>query len=76
MDGRWTARLALTAATAAVLVLLGFAGLQSLALVGLAAAGLAVAAVGLWWLLSRKGPARVLGSCSRWPPRSPSSCST
>ncbi|MFI9259162.1 diacylglycerol/lipid kinase family protein [Streptomyces sioyaensis] len=61
MDGRWTARLALTAATAAVLVLLGFAGLQSLALVGLGAAGLAVAAVGLWWLLSRKGPARVLG---------------
>ncbi|MFI0906523.1 diacylglycerol/lipid kinase family protein [Streptomyces sioyaensis] len=61
MDGRWTARLALAAAAAAVLVLLGFAGQQSIALVGLGAAGLAVAAVGLWWLLSRKGPARVLG---------------
>ncbi|MFF4278173.1 diacylglycerol/lipid kinase family protein [Streptomyces kronopolitis] len=61
MDGRWTARLALTAAAAAVLVLLGFAGLRSIALVGLGAAGLAVAAVGLWWMLSRKGVVRVLG---------------
>ncbi|MER7152528.1 diacylglycerol/lipid kinase family protein [Streptomyces lydicus] len=58
MDGRWTARVALTAGAAALLVLLVFAGLRSVVLLGLGAAGLAVAAAGVWWVLSRRGPAR------------------
>ena len=57
---RWAARLAITAALAAVVLPLVIAGLKSLALAAVALAGLAVSAAGLWWALSRKGPVRVL----------------
>ncbi|MEU9118850.1 diacylglycerol kinase family protein [Streptomyces sp. NPDC048506] len=60
MDRRWIARLALTAGTAALLVLLVFAGLRSLALVGVGVAGLALTAAGVWWVLSHRGLARAL----------------
>ena len=76
---RWSARLALVAGTAAVVVLLLFAGFQSLLLVGVGLAGLVTTAAGVWWALARTGPARALAavlacaapvavSCStRWP---------
>jgi diacylglycerol kinase family enzyme len=57
---RWAARLALVAATAALLVLLIFAGLRSVALVAVGAAGLAITAAGVWWVLTRRGPLRAL----------------
>ncbi|WP_326811084.1 diacylglycerol kinase family protein [Streptomyces scopuliridis] len=60
MDRRWAARLALAAGTAALLVLLVFAGLRSVALVGVGLAGLAVTAAGVWWVLARAGVARAL----------------
>lgn len=59
---RWTARLALVAGTAAVVVLLLFAGFRSLLLVGVGLAGLVTAAAGLWWALARTGPARALAA--------------
>src|SRR5512142_3378757 len=55
---RWLARLALVAAAAAVLVL--FAGIRSIALVGVGIAGLAVTAAGLWWLVTHRGLLRLL----------------
>ncbi|UKY48060.1 diacylglycerol/lipid kinase family protein [Streptomyces inhibens] len=61
MDRRWAARLALAAGTAALLVLLVFAGLRSVVLVAVGLAGLAATAVGLWWVLAHGGAARVLG---------------
>ncbi|MGY5138728.1 diacylglycerol kinase, partial [Streptomyces nigrescens] len=60
MDRRWAARLALAAGTAALLVLLVFAGLRSIVLVGVGLAGLAATAAGLWWVLARTGVIRVL----------------
>jgi diacylglycerol kinase family enzyme len=58
---RWLARLALVAAAAAVLVAPVVAGLrQSLALVLVGLAGLALTLVGVWWALTNKGPARWL----------------
>ncbi|MGW3029997.1 diacylglycerol/lipid kinase family protein [Streptomyces sp. NPDC001178] len=57
---RWTARLSLAAGTAAAVVLLLFAGLQSVLLVGVGLAGLVIAAAGVWWALARTGPARAL----------------
>ncbi|MGW2716097.1 diacylglycerol/lipid kinase family protein [Streptomyces sp. NPDC001492] len=57
---RWTARLSLAAGTAAAVVLLLFAGLQSVLLVGVGLAGLGIAAAGVWWALARTGPARAL----------------
>ncbi|MFF4695168.1 diacylglycerol/lipid kinase family protein [Streptomyces chattanoogensis] len=60
VDRRWAARLALAAGTAAVLVLLVFAGLRSIALVGVGLAGLAATAAGLWWVLAHTGAIRVL----------------
>jgi diacylglycerol kinase family enzyme len=59
---RWTARLALAAGTAAAVVLLLFAGFQSLLLVGVGLAGLVIAAAGVWWALARTGPARALAA--------------
>jgi diacylglycerol kinase family enzyme len=59
---RWTARLALAAGTAAAVVLLLFAGLQSLLLVAVGLAGLVIAAAGVWWALARTGPARALAA--------------
>ncbi|MER0483839.1 diacylglycerol kinase family protein [Streptomyces sp. Edi2] len=60
MDGRWPARLSLAAGTVAVLVLLLFAGLRSVVLVGAGAAGLAVTAAGVWWVLAHRGVVRAL----------------
>ncbi|MEU8786665.1 diacylglycerol kinase family protein [Streptomyces sp. NPDC048637] len=60
MDRRWAARLALAAGTAALLVLLVFAGLRSFVLVGVGLAGLAATAAGLWWVLAHTGAIRVL----------------
>ncbi|MEV4973684.1 diacylglycerol/lipid kinase family protein [Streptomyces scopuliridis] len=60
MDRRWAARLALAAGTAALLVLLVFAGLRSVVLVGVGLAGLAVTAAGVWWVLAHAGAARAL----------------
>ncbi|MFH8802014.1 diacylglycerol/lipid kinase family protein [Streptomyces sp. NPDC017936] len=55
MSGRWTARLALAAAAAAVLVLLVTAGFASIVLVAVGAAGLALTAAGVWWTLTHAG---------------------
>ncbi|MFG2097585.1 diacylglycerol/lipid kinase family protein [Streptomyces sp. NPDC048612] len=60
MDRRWAARLALAAGAAALLVLLVFAGLRSVALVGVGLAGLVLTAAGLWWVLAHTGVIRVL----------------
>jgi diacylglycerol kinase family enzyme len=58
---RWLARLSLVAAAAAVLVPPAVAGLrQSLALVLVGMAGLALTAAAAWWALAHKGPARWL----------------
>lgn len=60
MKSRWTARLAVAAAVAALVVLLVFAGIRSFALVGLGLAGLVVTAAGVWWVLSHRGLVRAL----------------
>jgi len=58
---RWLARLALVAAAAAVLVPPLVAGLrQSLALVLVGLAGLALTAAAAWWALANKGLVRAL----------------
>ncbi|MEU8993465.1 diacylglycerol kinase family protein [Streptomyces caniferus] len=57
---RRSALLALAAAAAAALVLLVFAGLRSVLLLGVGAAGLAVTAAGAWWALTRRGLLRIL----------------
>ncbi|MET9873773.1 diacylglycerol kinase family protein [Actinacidiphila glaucinigra] len=57
---RWLARLALTAAGAAVALPLVVAGLRSIALVGAALGGTAVTAAGAWWVLTRRGVVRAL----------------
>jgi diacylglycerol kinase family enzyme len=58
---RWLARLALVAAAAAVLVAPVVAGLrQSLALVLVGLAGLALTLAGVWWALTNKGVVRGL----------------
>ncbi|MEV3909175.1 diacylglycerol/lipid kinase family protein [Streptomyces canus] len=57
---RWAARLAVTAGIGAVIVLLLFGGLDSLLLVLVGAAGLAVTAAGVWWALVHTGLVRVL----------------
>ncbi|MET9366526.1 diacylglycerol kinase family protein [Streptomyces griseoflavus] len=56
------ARLALLALAAAVLVPLVAAGPRGVLWVLLGLAGLAVAAVGLWWTLAHSGAVRVLGA--------------
>ncbi|WP_405526336.1 diacylglycerol kinase family protein [Streptomyces canus] len=57
---RWAARVAVTAGIGAVIVLLLFGGLDSLLLVLVGAAGLAVTAAGVWWALVHTGLVRVL----------------
>ena len=58
---RWLARLALAAATAAVLVAPVVAGFrQSLALVLVGLAGLALTLAGVWWALTNRGLVRGL----------------
>ncbi|QIP87886.1 diacylglycerol kinase [Streptomyces sp. Tu 2975] len=61
MSRHWAARLALAGGAAALVVLLAFAGVRSLALAALGLAGLAVAAAGAWWALAHRGPVRALG---------------
>src|SRR5687768_9189377 len=61
MSRHWAARLALTGGAAALVVLLAFAGVRSLALAALGLAGLAVAAAGVWWVIAHRGPVRALG---------------
>lgn len=60
MSRRWIARLALAAGAAALLVLVVFAGLGSLVLMGVGWAGLALTAAGGWWMLTHTGWIRVL----------------
>ncbi|MEV6399938.1 diacylglycerol kinase family protein [Streptomyces sp. NPDC051907] len=60
MSRRWTARLALAAGTAALLVLVVFAGFGSLLLMGVGWAGLVLTAAGGWWILTHTGWIRVL----------------
>jgi diacylglycerol kinase family enzyme len=57
---RWAARLAVTAGVGAIIVLLLFAGLESLLLVLVGAAGSAVTAAGMWWALVHTGLVRGL----------------
>ncbi|MFJ8942258.1 diacylglycerol/lipid kinase family protein [Streptomyces sp. NPDC102395] len=57
---RWAARVAVAAGIGAITVLLLFAGLHSLLLVLVGAAGLAVTAAGAWWALVHTGLVRVL----------------
>ncbi|MEV0221141.1 diacylglycerol kinase family protein, partial [Streptomyces sp. NPDC050704] len=55
---RWAARSALTAAGLAVLLPLAYAGAGSLLLVVVGVFGTAVTVAALWWVLTRRGPAR------------------
>ncbi|MEU8828129.1 diacylglycerol kinase family protein [Streptomyces sp. NPDC048636] len=57
---RWSARLAVAAGAAAVLVLLLFAGLSSVLLVAVGAAGMALTAAGAWWALVHRALLRAL----------------
>ncbi|WP_250287134.1 diacylglycerol/lipid kinase family protein [Streptomyces atroolivaceus] len=57
---RWSARLALAAGVAAVLILLVFAGVRSIALLGAGLAGLVISAASLWWALTLRGIGRLL----------------
>ncbi|WP_213089779.1 diacylglycerol/lipid kinase family protein [Streptomyces tauricus] len=59
---RWSARGALAAAAAAVLVLGVFAGLRTFALLAVGLAGLAVTAAALWWVLTRRSVWRLLAA--------------
>ncbi|MFJ1733685.1 diacylglycerol/lipid kinase family protein [Streptomyces sp. NPDC088254] len=59
---RWAARVAVAAGIGAITVLLLFAGLHSLLLVLVGAAGLAVTAAGVWWALVHTGLVRVLAA--------------
>ncbi|NEC80088.1 diacylglycerol kinase, partial [Streptomyces sp. SID7958] len=58
----WRARLALLALAASVAVPLAAAGLRSVLWVLVGVAGLALAAVGVWWVLAHTGVLRVLGA--------------
>ncbi|MFF4099269.1 diacylglycerol/lipid kinase family protein [Streptomyces sp. NPDC001903] len=60
MSRRWTARLALVAGLAALVVLLVFGGLASLVLMGLGWLGLALTGAGVWWTLTHTGWSRAL----------------
>ncbi|MDX3691056.1 diacylglycerol kinase family protein [Streptomyces europaeiscabiei] len=57
---RWSARLALMAGLAAVVILLVVAGFKSIALLGVGLAGLALSAASLWWALTQRGIGRLL----------------
>ncbi|MER5683422.1 diacylglycerol kinase family protein [Streptomyces sp. NPDC002205] len=62
MSRRGTARLALAAGAAALLVLVVFGGLGSLVLMGVGWAGLALTGAGVWWMLTHTGWIRVLAA--------------
>ncbi|MFJ8467399.1 diacylglycerol/lipid kinase family protein [Streptomyces swartbergensis] len=55
---RWAARAALAAVALAALLPLVSGGLKGLLLLAAGLAGLALTAAALWWVLSRRGPAR------------------
>ncbi|MGW2617435.1 diacylglycerol/lipid kinase family protein [Streptomyces sp. NPDC001500] len=57
---RWSARLALAAGLAAVVILLVFAGVKGIALLGVGLAGSGIAAASLWWALTLRGIGRLL----------------
>ena len=59
---RWLARLAFAAAIAAVVVLLLFGGLRSIAALLLGFAGLAVGCAAAWWFLAHRGIVRWLAA--------------
>lgn len=56
---RWSARASLGSVTLAVLLPLLYGGLGGVLLLLVGAAGMAVTVSGLWWALTRRGPARV-----------------
>jgi diacylglycerol kinase family enzyme len=56
----WFARLALVALAASIAVLLAVAGIRSIGLLLIGAAGTAVALAAVWWVLTRRGIARRL----------------
>ena len=60
MNKRWLARLSLVLMLAAAAVLIGFAGLRSLALVGIGALGVCVVLAGGYWFLANRGVLRWL----------------
>ncbi|MEV7445389.1 diacylglycerol kinase family protein [Streptomyces sp. NPDC091204] len=62
MSRRWAARLALAAGAAAIAVLVVFAGLGSLVLMGVGWAGLVLTAAAGWWLLTHTGWIRALAA--------------
>lgn len=55
---RWAARASLAAAALAVAVPLFTGGVRGVLLLIAAVVGMAVAAAALWWMLTRRGPAR------------------
>ncbi|MES5817864.1 diacylglycerol kinase family protein [Streptomyces sp. RG80] len=57
-EQRWAARVALAAAGLAVLVPAGYGGVGGVLLLVGGAVGLALAAAGLWWTLTLRGPLR------------------
>ncbi|MGI5408054.1 diacylglycerol/lipid kinase family protein [Streptomyces chartreusis] len=59
---RWAARLALLVAAGALVLVLTAAGIDSLGLLAVGLAGLAVTAAALWWTLSRRGLVRALAA--------------
>jgi diacylglycerol kinase family enzyme len=60
MNERWLARLSLVLMLAAAAVLIGFAGLRSLALVGIGVLGVGVVLAGGYWFLANRGVLRWL----------------
>ncbi|CCK31664.1 diacylglycerol kinase, catalytic region [Streptomyces davaonensis JCM 4913] len=56
----WLARVSLAAAVASVLVLAVFAGLRTLALLGVGLAGTALTVAAVWWALTRRRLSRAL----------------
>lgn len=59
---KWTARLALLVATAAIALLLAAAGVRSIALLLVGLAGLAATVAAVWWALTHHGVVRALAS--------------
>ncbi|NUQ97372.1 MAG: diacylglycerol kinase [Streptomyces sp.] len=59
---RWTARLALLVATAAIVLPLAAAGVRSIALLLIGLAGVAVTAAAAWWALTHHGLLRALSA--------------
>ncbi|MGY6019322.1 diacylglycerol/lipid kinase family protein [Streptomyces spinosirectus] len=59
---RWLARASLAAAVTSVIVLAVFAGLKTFALLAVAVAGTVVTVAAVWWILTRRGPSRLLAA--------------